>query len=87
MCGMNNNALKYPKHRAAVMLSAPIGKAFAVACKNRGFPFALGSKTHRYIGFDGKHGYLKLAIFNQTSANAAKIIRSNHQMPIAQRPS
>jgi hypothetical protein len=66
---------------------AQIGKAIAVACKNRGFPFALNPKTHRYIGFDGKHDYLKLTVFNQTGASAAKISRSNHQMPIARRPS
>jgi hypothetical protein len=65
----------------------PIGKAIAIACKNRLFPFTLSQKTHRYIGLDGENDTLKLAIFNQMKANAAKISRSNHQMPIAQRPS
>jgi hypothetical protein len=87
MCGVNNKALQRLQHRVEIHQSAPIGKAIAVAGKNRAFPFTLGQKTHRYIGLGGKNDYLKLAIFNQMSASAAKIRRSNHQMPIAQRPS
>jgi hypothetical protein len=87
MCGVNNKALRCLKHRAAIHQSVPIGKAIAIACKNRLFPFTLGQKTHRYIGFDGENDTLKRAIFNQMKANSAKISRSNHQMPIAQRHS
>jgi hypothetical protein len=87
MCGMNNNVLQYPKHRAAIERSAPIGKAVAVAFKNRGFHFALSPKIRRFIGFDGKNDYLKLNGFNQKSACTAKFGEPDNQMPIDRRPS
>jgi hypothetical protein len=87
MCGVNNKDLQCQQDRAEIHQSAPIGKAIAITCKNRFFSFTLSQKSHRYIGFDGKHDYLKLIIFNQTGASGAKTRRSNHQMPIARQPS
>jgi hypothetical protein len=87
MCGVTNKVLPCRQHRADTHQSAPIGKAIALACKKRFFPFTLDQKSHRYIGFDGKHDFLKLIIFNQMGTSGAKTNRSNHQMPIAQRHS
>jgi hypothetical protein len=55
----------------------------ALAGKNRGIRFVMRPKTYRYIGFDGKHDYLKLTIVNQMSANSAEIGKSSIKMPIA----
>ena len=81
---MNSNALKSPKHRAAIELSAPIGKAFAAACKTQGFRSLPRQIMTTEKDTNCKTGPQKPNPLFQTGLNGPKIGSSINEMPIDQ---
>jgi hypothetical protein len=86
MRGMNNNP-RYPRHRAAIAPSAPVGKAVAVVRKTRAFDPKQKSNGQKHNCFLGKTGSQMLLFFNLAGFIDAKTGKSVIQMPIAQHPS